>query len=78
MLYVFVALEVGTRRILHCNVTAHPSAAWTLQQFLNRITHSLIAVFAGLQISFLCSETVRDDNFHDNMKKLTEDNPGIS
>ena len=32
-LYVFVLLEVGTRRILHCNVTAHPTAAWTLQQF---------------------------------------------
>jgi putative transposase len=33
LLYVFVILEVGSRRILHCNVTAHPSAEWTLQQF---------------------------------------------
>ena len=32
-LYFFVLMEVGTRRILHCNVTAHPTAAWTLQQF---------------------------------------------
>jgi transposase InsO family protein len=31
-LYVFVILELGTRRILHCNVTAHPTADWTLQQ----------------------------------------------
>ena len=30
-------MEVGTRRILHCNVTAHPSAAWTLQQFREAI-----------------------------------------
>jgi transposase InsO family protein len=30
---VFALMEVGTRRILHCNVTAHPTAAWTLQQF---------------------------------------------
>ena len=25
-------LELGSRRILQCNVTAHPSAEWTLQQ----------------------------------------------
>jgi hypothetical protein len=33
MMYVFVVLDVGTRRILHCNVTAHPTADWTAQQF---------------------------------------------
>src|SRR5712692_5929336 len=31
--YVFVILEVGTRRILHWNVTDHPTADWTAQQF---------------------------------------------
>jgi hypothetical protein len=32
-IYVFVVLEVGTRRILHWNVTEHPTAEWTAQQF---------------------------------------------
>ena len=33
LLYIFVVLEVGTRRILHWNVTDHPTAEWTAQQF---------------------------------------------
>jgi hypothetical protein len=30
-LYVFVVIEHRSRRLLHCNITAHPSATWTLQ-----------------------------------------------
>jgi len=30
-------LEIGSRRILHYNVTAHPTAAWTVQQFREAI-----------------------------------------
>jgi putative transposase len=33
MLYVFVVLDIGTRRIVHWNVTEHPTADWTVQQF---------------------------------------------
>jgi transposase InsO family protein len=29
---VFVIMEAGTRRIIHQNATAHPTAEWTLQQ----------------------------------------------
>src|SRR5580658_8413331 len=38
VLYVFVIMEVGCRRIIHLNVTAHPTAEWTLQQFPNAIS----------------------------------------
>ena len=36
-LYVFVVMEVGTRRIVHVNVTTHPNAEWTVQQFREAI-----------------------------------------
>src|SRR5260370_20619324 len=32
MLYVFVVIEHGTRRLAHINVTANPNADWTLRQ----------------------------------------------
>jgi transposase InsO family protein len=37
LLYVFVLMEHATRRILHVNVTAHPTAPWTLQQLREAI-----------------------------------------
>jgi transposase InsO family protein len=37
VLYVFVLMEVGSRRILHINVTAHPTAGWTRQQLRHAI-----------------------------------------
>jgi putative transposase len=32
LLYVFIVVEHCSRRLIHFNVTAHPTAAWTLQQ----------------------------------------------
>jgi transposase InsO family protein len=36
-LYVFVVIEHRSRRVIHCKVTAHPTAAWTLQQLRESI-----------------------------------------
>ena len=36
-LLVFIVIEVGSRRVLHYNVTAHPTADWTRQQFREAI-----------------------------------------
>jgi transposase InsO family protein len=33
--YVFVVLDIGSRRVVHWNVTTHPTATWTIQQFRN-------------------------------------------
>ncbi len=37
LLYVFVVMEHATRRILHWNVTASPTAPWTMQQLREAI-----------------------------------------
>jgi transposase InsO family protein len=37
ILYVFVVIEHISRRLLHVNVTAHPTAQWTLQQLREAI-----------------------------------------
>jgi hypothetical protein len=37
LLYVFIVLDHHRRRILHINVTAHPTAAWTAQQLVEAV-----------------------------------------
>jgi transposase InsO family protein len=32
LFYIFVVIEHGARRLLHFNLTRHPTAQWTLQQ----------------------------------------------
>ncbi|MGO9434815.1 MAG: integrase core domain-containing protein [Terracidiphilus sp.] len=36
-LYIFVVVEISSRRILHCNVTRFPTAQWTIQQLREAI-----------------------------------------
>jgi len=33
LLYVFVILDIGTRRVVHWNLTEHPTVEWTMRQF---------------------------------------------
>src|ERR1700745_3791564 len=50
ILFVFVALEIRSRRILHCNVTAHHTAEWTLQQ-LRDAFRAMIPISSSSTIS---------------------------
>jgi putative transposase len=34
-IYVFVILDIATRRVVHWNITTNPTAEWTVQQFRN-------------------------------------------
>jgi len=61
VLYVFVVMEVGRRRILHCNVTAHPTAAWALQQFREAIPSDHIYRFLIHDRDSIFSAEVDDD-----------------
>src|ERR1700730_19167932 len=49
-------MEIGTRQILHCNLTSHATAAWTVQQFREEmptdhhyqfLIHDRDAIFSG-------------------------------
>jgi transposase InsO family protein len=37
LVYVFVLIHHASRRLVHFNVTAHPTAAWTLQQMRDAV-----------------------------------------
>lgn len=45
LLYVFVVLDHGRRRILHVAVTEHPTARWTAQQLTNALQWDVDARF---------------------------------
>jgi len=37
LLFVFIVLSLARRKVLHVNVTAHPTAAWTAQQMVEAL-----------------------------------------
>ena len=67
LVYVFLVLGIGTRRILHCNTTEHPTAEWTTQQFRSVLTgepyrfvvHDRDAVFSSAVDDALSSMNLR-------------------
>src|SRR5205809_218373 len=61
VLYVFVALEVGTRQILHWNVTEHPTAEWTIQQFRTVMTPETSHRFVLHAAADVASDSLRID-----------------
>jgi transposase InsO family protein len=68
MLYVFVVIEHGTRRLAHFNITAHPSAAWTLQQLREVVGDTdhhtslgpevLLSPFASPKANAICERVI--------------------
>ena len=62
-LYVLVVMEVGTRKIVHVNVTAHPTAEWSLQQFRE-------AIPCDHDDRFLIVD--RDSKFSESLRKSVE------
>jgi putative transposase len=52
LVYVFLVLEIGTRRILHWNVTEHPTAEWTTQRFRSVLTGDEPYRFTGRRRAF--------------------------
>jgi putative transposase len=63
-LYVFIVLDIGTRRVVHWNLTDHPTADWTIQQFRNGLpldvnyqflVHDRDGIFAPAVDEDLCS-----------------------
>ena len=53
-------MEIGTRKMLHFNVTAHPTAEWTLQQFREAI---------GCEHDYRFVIVDRDDKFSADLRR---------
>lgn len=46
--YVFVVLEHGSRKILHCNATLHPTSEWARQQLRHAVPGDQPAGFSSV------------------------------
>jgi len=49
VLYVLVVLAHDRRRVVHFNVTEHPTAAWTAQQIIEAVPEETAPLLAALR-----------------------------
>jgi hypothetical protein len=58
VLYCFFVIAHDRRRILHCNVTRHPSSAWVIQQLRNAFPYDSAPVLPDLRARCKFNEEV--------------------
>jgi hypothetical protein len=85
VLYVFVALEIGSRHLVHFKATEHPPAEWTLQQlrealpgdqdhkFLLHDRHKTFSAGLGHRTN-TCWDSVASERKHDDLAKQIHPN----
>ena len=71
MLYVFMVIDHASRRLLHVNVTAHPTAQWTMQQFREAIPADHTYRFVIHDRDAICSKEVGQRVRHMGLRGLT-------
>lgn len=70
LLFVFVVLSLARRRVLHINVTAHPTAAWTAQQMVEALPWTPRARYVIRDRDGLYGETFQRRVEHLGLKQL--------
>ncbi len=60
ILYVFFVLSLDRRRVLHFNVTQHPTAEWTAQQVIEACPFDLSSRFLIRDNDKICGRVFRE------------------
>jgi len=74
LLYCFFVIEHARRKILHCNVTQHPTAEWIVQQLRETFPETCRYRYVILDLRRLIRDYVNyhhEDRIHDSLEKDT-------